>query len=250
MVKFLIHRPKWIVVIAGILVFWLTQNEWLTQSHLWQKADGTLIDRRYLLRKEIRPDPNIKLIGLGTTSFQLDSLAPEEIAASPTLVKMKQPWPWDRSVYAAVLEKLMDAGAKVVMFDFVFASETDGDDVFAKALLKYKDRVVIGEMFADEEGVAGKTKKLTTPNERLLRPGTESVAGLVTIWPDKDDVIRRARYKTSGERETTETPGIDPRIVALLKQQIREGKIPDNLAHISTRVAEKYRGQIDRKSVV
>jgi adenylate cyclase len=248
MVKFLIHRPKWIVVIFGILIFWLTQNEWLTQSHLWQKTEGALIDRRYMLRPEVLPNPNIKLIGLGTTSFQLDSLSPEEIAASPTLQKMQQPWPWDRSVYAAILEKLMDAGAKVVMFDFVFASETEGDEVFAKALLKYKDRVVIGEMFADEEGVSGKTKKLTTPNERLLLPGTESVAGLVTIWPDKDDVIRRARYQTSIERETIETPGIDPRIVAMLKRQIQAKKIPDNLKHITTRVAEKYRGKSNTPS--
>ena len=250
MVRFLIHRPKWIVVIVGVLVFWLTQNAWLTKSHLWQKAEGMLIDRRYLLRNETLPDPNIKLIGLGTTSFQLDSLAPEEITASPTLQKMQQPWPWDRSVYAAILEKLMAAGAKVVMFDFVFASETDGDEVFAKALEKYKDRVVIGEMVADEEGPTGKTKKLTTPNKRLLWPDTESVVGLVNIWTDSDDVVRRARYQTSVERERLEIPAtvqksdLDPRIVTMLEQEIREGTIPDNLTHISVRVAEKFKGKV------
>jgi adenylate cyclase len=244
MFRFLIHRPKWIVVAVGVLGFWLSQKEWLTSSHLWQKADGALIDRRYLLRNEILPDPDIKLIGLGTTSFQLDSLAPEEIAASPTLQKMQQPWPWDRSVYAAILEKLINAGAKVVMFDFVFASETDGDEVFAKALEKYKDRVVIGEMTANEEGSVGKTKKLTTPNARLLPPGDESLAGLVDIWTDSDDIVRRARYRTSVERETLETPGIDPRIVAYLQQQIRAGKIRDNLMQITTRTAEKFKGKI------
>jgi len=75
MIRFLIHRPKWIVVIVGFLVFWLTQTTWLTKSHLWLKADGALIDRRYLLRNEILPDPNIKLIGVGNTSFQLDTLS-------------------------------------------------------------------------------------------------------------------------------------------------------------------------------
>ena len=151
MVRFLIHRPKWIVAAAGILIFWLARSAWLTDSNLWQKAEGVLIDRRYLLRGESLPDPRIKLIGLGTTSFQLDSLSPEEIAASPALQKMRQPWPWDRSVYAAILEKLVAAGAKAVMFDFVLASETDGDDVLAQALKKYKDRVAIGEWFSDEE---------------------------------------------------------------------------------------------------
>src|SRR6185369_534726 len=196
MVRFLIHRPKWIVAVVGILVFWLTQSAWLTDSHLWQKAEGILIDRRYLLRGQTLPEPEIKLVGLGTTSFQLDSLSPEEIAASPILQKMQQPWPWDRSVYAAILEKLMNAGAKVVMFDFVFASETKGDDVFAKALEKYKDHVVVGEMFADENGADSKTKKLILPNDHLLSSNAESVVGLVTLWPD-DDIVRRSRYRTS-----------------------------------------------------
>jgi adenylate cyclase len=244
MVRFLFHRPKWIVVIVGILIFWLTQTNWLTASNLWQKAEGMLIDRRYLLRGENFPDPRIKLVGLGTSSFKLDALAPEEIAASPTLQQMQQPWPWDRSVYAAILEKLMNAGAKVVMFDFVFASETDGDDVFARALQKYKDRVVIGEMFADEEGPNGKTKKLTTPNARLLLPGTESVAGLVTLWPDSDDVIRRARYNTSIEREELDDPSLNPKIAAYLKKMIGENKIPDDLTHITALAAEKFKGQI------
>jgi adenylate cyclase len=248
MVQFLIHRPKWIVAVVGILVFWLTQNAWLTDSNLWQKAEGTLIDRRYLLRGQMLPAPEIKLVGLGTTSFQLDSLSPEEIAASPTLQKMQQPWPWDRRVYAAILEKLMNAGAKVVMFDFVFASETDGDDVFAKALEKYKDRVVIGELTANEEGATGKTKKLTTPNERLLSPGEESLAGLVDIWTDSDDIVRRARYRTSVERETLETPGIDPRILAYLKKEIGAGKIPDNLVQITALAAEKFKGKISTPS--
>lgn len=240
----LIHRPKWIVGAVGIFIFWLAQTEWLTGAHLWQKAEGALIDRRYVWRGESLPDSRIKLVGLGTTSFQLDTLAPEEIAASPTLQKMQQPWPWDRSVYADILEKLMAAGAKVVLFDFVFASETEGDDVLARALAKYKDRVVIGEMFADEEGPTGKTKKLNTPNQRLLLPGTESVVGLVNIWTDEDDVIRRARYQTSIERELLETPGISPSIAGYLQKNIRAGKIPDNLVHITARAAEKFAGKI------
>jgi len=246
MLQYFIHRPKWIVAAVGILIFWLTQTDWLTGSYLWQKSEGILIDRRYDLRGYDLANSNIKLIGLNSTSFQLDTIASNEIAASPTLQRMQQPWPWNRTVYAAILEKLMNAGAKVVMFDFVFASETDGDDAFAKMLAKYKDRVVIGEMFADEQGSDSKTKQLVEPNERLLLPGTESVPGLVTLWPDDvDQVVRRARYRTSTSRETTEMPGIDPRIVSSLKKQIREGKIPDDLAHITTRTAEKFRGKVN-----
>lgn len=249
MLKLLIHRPKWIVVVVGLVVFWLTQREWFTNTFIWQKTEGALIDYCYWFRGESPPDPRIKIIGLNTTSFQLDGLSPDEIAASPTLQKMQQPWPWDRSVYADILEKLMNAGAKVVMFDFVFAGETDGDDTFAKALQKYRDHVVIGEMFADEQGVINsaensRSKRLVLPNRRLFLSGTESACGLVTLWPDPDEVIRRARYRTSVDRETIEIPGIDPRIVSLLNKQIQQGKIPDNLIHITARAAEKFQGKI------
>ena len=223
MLRFLIHRPKWIVVVVGLLIFWLTQTEWLTQSQLWQKAEGVFIDRRYVLRGPMRPAPEIKLVGLGTSAFKLDTLAPEEIAASPTLQLMQQPWPWDRSVYAAVLDKLMAAGAKVVVFDFVFASQTEGDDAFARVLEKYPDRVVIGEMFADEKGLDNKTKRLITPNERLLLPGAQSIVGLVNIWPDADDVVRHNTYRTSLEQES----GLAG---------------PDNLTHITLLAAKKFRG--------
>jgi adenylate cyclase len=255
MLRFLIHRPKWIVVVAGILFFLLTRTTWLTDSNLWQKAEGMLIDRRYLLRGDALSDPRIKLIGLGTSSFKLDTLSPEEIAASPTLQKMQQPWPWDRSVYAAILEKLMAAGAKVVMFDFVFASQTEGDDVFAQVLKKYRDRVVIGEWFSDEQGADNQTKKLIAPNERLLLAGTETVPGLVTMWSDNDEVIRRARYQTSVERETLEIPGLDPRIAAFLKMEIRAGRAPDDLIHITALAADKFKGKIhtpppDKKSFI
>ncbi len=136
MLNYFIHRPKWVVVAVGILVFWLTQTEWLTTSHLWQKAEGALIDRRYLIRPPKQAQSDIRLVGIENSTISLDELAPEEIAASSALQLMQQPWPWDRRVYAAALEKLMDAGAKVVVFDFVFASETEGDDVFARDLQK------------------------------------------------------------------------------------------------------------------
>jgi adenylate cyclase len=243
MVKFLIHRPKWIVAVVGVLIFWLTQTEWLQTVQFWQHAEGKLVNNRYLLRGSRTPDANIRLVGLATSSFKLDTLAPEEISASPTLQLMQQPWPWNRKVYAAILDKLMEAGAKVVVFDFVFASETDGDDDFALALQKYKDHVVIGEMFADEKESDSQTKKMTTPNDRLMLPGTESIPGLVTMWPDEDEVIRRVRYRTSIERETLETPNLDPRIGTLLKRRIAAGKIPDDLKHLTTLAVEKFKGR-------
>ena len=231
MIKFLAKHIKWIIVAVGAIFFSLTQTEWLQTIHLWQRAEGLLMDNRYLLRGSRPPHPEICLVGVATSSFKLDALWPEEIAASETLKLMQSP-SWDRRVYAAVLEKLMAAGAKVVVFDFVFASRTEGDDVFAQALAKYKDRVVIGEMYADEDDATQfKGKKLTTPNDRLLLPGTEAIAGLVNQWPDGDEIVRRVKYRTSLEHETPELAGV------------AQGRYPDNLEHMTTLAVKKFTGK-------
>ena len=244
MFKLLILRPKWIVVAVGVLVFWLTQSEWLTTSRLWQKAEGTLIDRRYQNRPFKAAQPDIQLVGIKNSSISLDELAPEEIAASPTLQLMQRPWPWDRRVYAAVLDKLMGAGAKVVVFDLVFASETDGDDVFAQELKKYQHHVVIGAQFSAEESNGGIFLKDTEPNARLLLPGTSNIVGLVNLWADPDEVLRRGRYRTSLERETSLQPGVAPAVRESLKESVAEGKIPDNLLHMSALAVEKFAGSV------
>jgi len=242
MAKFLSQYSRWIIIGFGLLIFWLTQTQWLTNEPYWQKAQGALIDRRYLLRGQQAPVPAVVLVGIGTTAFQLDTLSSNEIAASPTLRLMKEPWPWNRKIYADVLEKLMNAGASVVMFDFVFASEKEGDDEFARALQKYKDHVVIGEMIQEEQGTESRTKRLIPPNPEVLLPGTESTAGVVDIPEDNDQIVRYVRYRTSIDRETLDLPDLAPGVVAYLKKQKAEGRSPDDLEHVALRAAEKFQG--------
>ncbi|HXB01987.1 MAG TPA: adenylate/guanylate cyclase domain-containing protein [Opitutaceae bacterium] len=232
MVKFLTQRAKAIVVVVGILAFGLTQTHWVTNSDLWQKWQGALIDRRYSNRAGKLAHPDIKLVGLANSTISMDELAPEEIAASPTLQLMQQPWPWDRRVYAAVLEKLMAAGAKVVVFDFVLAAQTDGDGVFAQALKKYQDHVVIGSQFSSEEANGEVFQKYTLPNPQLLLPGTDHIVGMVNLWADPDGVERRGRYRTSIERETPQL------------RKYAGTKYPDDLIHMSALAVEKFTGHV------
>jgi len=232
MVKFLTQRAKAIVVVVGLLAFGLTLWPGLTNSDPWQKAQGVLIDTRYGYRTERPAHPDIKLVGIENSSISMDELAPEEIAASPTLQLMQQPWPWNRLVYAAVLEKLMASGAKVVVFDFVFASKTEGDGVFAQALKKYKDHVVIGSQFSKEEANGEIFWKSTTPNPQLLLPGTNDIVGIVNLWADPDGVERRGIYRTSIERET-------PKL-----QKYAGTKYPDDLIHMSALAVEKFAGHV------
>jgi adenylate cyclase len=233
MVKFLTQRAKAIVVGVGLLTFGLTLWPGLTNSDTWQTYQGVLIDGRYLGRQGKVAHPDIRLVGIDNSSLSMDELAPEEIAASPTLQLMQQPWPWDRRVYAAVLEKLMAAGAKVVVFDFVFSAETEGDGVFAQALKKYQNHVVIGSQFSFENVNGERLSKHTLPNAQLLLPGTEHIVGIVNIWSDPDDVIRRGIYRTSIERETPQL------------RKYAGTKYPDDLIHMSALAVEKFAGHVD-----
>ncbi|HSY18044.1 MAG TPA: adenylate/guanylate cyclase domain-containing protein, partial [Candidatus Acidoferrales bacterium] len=138
----------------------------------------------------------------------------------------------DRRVYAAVLERLMAAGARVVVFDFVFAAPTDGDAVFARVLEKYKDHVVIGAQFSSEEANGEIFQKYTTPNAQLLLPGTAGIVGNVNLWADPDEVVRRGRYRTSIERETPQL------------QKFAGTKYPDTIIHMSALAVEKFAGHV------
>jgi len=231
MFKFLIRHIKWIIVAVGLLFFVLTQSEWLTQSRIWQHIEGLLIDQRYRQRG-VRPgDPDIKLLGVENSTISLDELWPEEITASEPLQLMQKPV-WDRRIYAAVLEKLMQAHAKVVVFDFLFAAQTDGDDVFAQELNKYSANVVIGAKVEQEEANGEIYCRYTGPNDRLLLPGTSNITGIVTLKTDLDGVTRRGIYRTSKERET-------PKL-----SKYAGTKYPDDLIHMSALAVEKFAGHV------
>ena len=58
----------------------------------------------------------------------------------------------------------------------------------------------------------------------------ESVVGLVNMWPDGDEVVRRVKYRTSLEHETPE----------LAKMA---DKFPDNLEHMSSLAVKKFTGK-------
>ncbi|MFO1501446.1 MAG: adenylate/guanylate cyclase domain-containing protein [Verrucomicrobiota bacterium] len=214
------------VVATGLLSFWLTQRDWLVYSLWWQNAEGVLIDQRYRQRGTKPADTNIVLVGVETSSLTLDATPPDEIGASPTLLLMRKPYPWDRRVYAATLEKLIGAGAKVIVFDFLFPnpSTKEGDEGFAHALAKHRDRVVVGSTF-------GQDWEYSPPCQDLVPEGMEGSVGFATVWPDHDGIVRRGRYKTSRERESPELRKF-------------ASAYPDNLLHLTAQALRKFSDKI------
>ena len=76
----------------------------------------------WLLRITTRaPLPeNFALVTIDERSMSLSEVSPEEIRESRPLQLMHAGFPWSREVYAALTEKLMAAGARLVIFDVLF----------------------------------------------------------------------------------------------------------------------------------
>ncbi|MDP9099648.1 MAG: CHASE2 domain-containing protein, partial [Verrucomicrobiota bacterium] len=101
-------------------------------------------------------DPSLVFLAIDSDSIGLEESADLQQlyelqeANSPearALGLMSKRWPWPREIYGLILERLVGAGAKVVVFDLTFPTATDADAPFRLALEKYKDHVVIGSNF-------------------------------------------------------------------------------------------------------
>ena len=95
-----------------------------------RKAETYSRDLRQCWGRKANLDPRLVFLALDKVSVQLDSLFPEEIEASPALRMMKAGYPWSREVYSLISERLIQAGAQLVIFDLLFPTQGTGDAPF------------------------------------------------------------------------------------------------------------------------
>src|SRR6516164_7668405 len=78
-------------------------------------------------------DDRLVLIGVDKQVYGPTDFNQEQIKEEPTLALLQQNFPWSRAVWARLIQKLGDAGAKVMVFDFVFAAPGEGDEELKQA---------------------------------------------------------------------------------------------------------------------
>jgi adenylate cyclase len=173
------------------------------------------------------PDPRLMYVALDDATMNVSgTLFPDDLAASPALQKMASGWPWPRDVYALLIDRLMQAGARVVALDILFPAAREGDPALKAVLDKYRDRVVIGSNFADE-AIAGSPRSYTLPSTDLIPDGaTDDRVGYVNFWPDTDGVIRTVKYRmTQAEAfQTVDNGQVSYSLAARVLQKIGLGQ--------------------------
>jgi adenylate cyclase len=139
---------------------------------------------------------DLLFLGIDEATFDLSSLLPEEIAGNRAFELMtERPYPWSREVWALALDRVFQAGARVVMFDLVFNNPNDGDPAFRAAIDRYRDRVVLGANFDAEHGM-----KFVMPNTNLIAAPQiqDDRVGYVIFFPDPlDQKVRSVFYNMS-----------------------------------------------------
>ena len=110
--------------VCPLLVLLLLFSKWGTD------LENSVRDWVAVSGKRAPADHRLVFLGIDAESQSLDAVEPAELDASPALQLMKDGFPWSRKVYGLILDRLMAAGARTVVFDMLFPTARDGDDSF------------------------------------------------------------------------------------------------------------------------
>ena len=194
-----------------------------------RKAESYSRDLRVMIGRKANLDERLVFLGIDKPSVQLDELFPEEIGASRPLSLMAQGFPWSREVHALALERLMSAGARLVVFDLLFPQPANGDHLFREGLDRYADKVIVACDFVFKELGATLQAGIDLPVNTLIPPPTEPFQpvdhrlGFDTVFADSDGVLRRVPFATT-LRELTGMPPMpeDERFESIAARALRK----------------------------
>jgi serine/threonine-protein kinase len=174
------------VVAGACMLFGIGQSFQLKVQDLW-----------YGLRGDRDPSPQVVIVGIDGKSLNAE----------------EERWPWPRDTYVPLIDKLSEAGAKVIGFDIAFSRSTEEDGQFAEAMRNHGN-VVFGMVFNNAgdrsppsrvpppEVVTQAVPEFDVPFLRVIpAPGVEPPAaalaeaaaavGHVAMLPSIDGTLRR-----------------------------------------------------------
>ncbi|PAW81923.1 MAG: hypothetical protein B9S33_15780 [Pedosphaera sp. Tous-C6FEB] len=200
---------QWVLV--GISLA-LTAAVWLglEVNFFWLKkplfdAETYAQDALYQNGRKTPANTNLVLIGFDRLNYA-DGFSEgpdgEVDSKSRALALLREDYPWSREMWALLVERLMQAGAKGIVFDVVFKKRMENDELFAAALKKYAGKVAICFIYGEAEQEEGGGLVFEAPNSTLIPVPEEDLfydprTAYATIWPGEDKVVRHARFRIS-----------------------------------------------------
>ncbi|MEY2529914.1 MAG: adenylate cyclase, partial [Verrucomicrobiota bacterium] len=186
---------------AGRGVQLLNNGEyWFRDNVLTVQGRHTPANRRLVFVGLDDASRNLSRIDLKTLAQDLAPDTPEYRA----LDLMTARFPWSREVYAVLCERLLNAGARAVVFDMTFPQPAQGDNVFQEVLHRFPDGIVLGSNPVLETiGPGGEQAwAWNIPSTSIIPDSSaeHSAVGYAVFPPNFKSVIRKYQYQTTLEQ--------------------------------------------------
>ena len=174
----------------------------ITMAQPFRLLEWRVYDFIHAFAAKTPADPDVVVLGIDEASLSLEdsSAFPEDIEASRPLQLMNEVFPWSREVYAHMIERLVEGGARTVVIDLMFPAASgnhpDGDDALQRCLDKYRKHVILAADIVAQGVQNGQSESVLLPDDGLIEhrwPVDERI-GFVSYWPDTDGVIRETRF--------------------------------------------------------
>ena len=204
-----LHRHR-LLILSSIAVFW---TGLVALAHFFPTAPflSTIWrgERSFadILRREGRKTKthsDFVFLGIDQASLSLKPEGEDWSNNRPLQLMTEHGYPWSRELWGLLLDRLFQAGARLVMFDIVFDKPKEGDEIFHAALDRYRDKVVIGANFdlsqVREQG--GMIVNVPPADELIPPPQMEDDrVGCVIFFPDPlDNRIRSVCYRFTDQQ--------------------------------------------------
>ena len=219
-------------MIWAAMIFAVTQSRQFASFGPFQEIEQRFIDWRFKARGYEPANPDVILVGIKDSSLDTDllrALAPESDAIA--LMAAQRFTSWDRKVWARLIERLMNAGAKVVALDLIFDGQFPGNDELGAVVAQYRGRLVLGAKFepsADEDRMTYRV-----PDTAIRGEGdSATLVGLCRFRIEVDGAMRRFDYRTSLERESGRDEGF-----------LRDFGIEDGIVTFAPLAVAKFSGK-------
>ncbi|MDD3581344.1 MAG: adenylate/guanylate cyclase domain-containing protein [Desulfobacca sp.] len=182
--KFL-RQPRVYVLGLGLFAFLLVAG--LSLRPLGHTLENVGLDFCYCQRPYQPPPPELLIVAIDEASFQ----------------KIQHAWPWPRRLHAQVVRRLAAAGARLIVFDIIFAdpANPEDDQLFTQAI-RQAGNVILSQTLIDIEYANFIKRILVNPLEPFLRSAHR--LGLSMVTPDADGRVRRFRLRLSGQPSLAE----------------------------------------------
>jgi adenylate cyclase len=175
----ILRRPSFRALGLGLLTFLVLTA--LSFFQLGQTLENQALNLAYRLRPLSPPPPELLIVGIDEPSFQ----------------ELGHPWPWPRSLHARLIQRLADAGARLIVFDVLFAdASTPAEDALLAAAIRQAGNVILPQTLAITEDPLFSRQVLIQPLEKFRREARTVALSMVT--PDGDGVVRRFQLRLGG----------------------------------------------------